>query len=73
MATHSSILAKNTDRGACWAVVHGVIKESDTTAQPNTCTHVHIKGSKSAALGKPTLSPVDPASEEPPPGPRGPR
>ena len=33
MATHSSILAWRTplDRGAWWATVHGVAKESDTT------------------------------------------
>ena len=29
MATHSSILV--VDRGAWWATVHGVAKESDTT------------------------------------------
>ena len=33
MATHSSILAWRIpmDRGAWWATVHGVTKESDTT------------------------------------------
>ena len=32
MATHSRILAWETlDRGAWWAVVHGVAEESDTT------------------------------------------
>ena len=32
MATHSSILAWETlDRGAWWAVVHGVAEESDTS------------------------------------------
>ena len=38
MATHSSILAWRIpmDRGAWWAVVHGVTKESDTTERLNT-------------------------------------
>ena len=33
MATHSSIscLENPMDRGAWWATVHGVVKESDTT------------------------------------------
>ena len=32
MATHSSILAWETlDRGAWWAIVHGVAEESVTT------------------------------------------
>ena len=35
MATHSSILGLGNpvDRGACWATVHGVTKESDMTEQ----------------------------------------
>ena len=33
MATHSSILClgNRVDRGAWWATVHGVVKESDTS------------------------------------------
>ena len=31
MATHSSILAGKSHRGALWAAVHGAIKELDTT------------------------------------------
>ena len=40
MATHSSVLAWKipTDRGACWAVVHGVA-ESDTTGRLSTAAH----------------------------------
>ena len=50
MATHSSILAWRIpmDRGAWWAIVHGGLKESDTT-EPLTlsllllkCMHVYI-------------------------------
>ena len=33
MATHSSILRNSMDRGAWWATVHGVTKESDITEQ----------------------------------------
>ena len=42
MAIHSSILAERIpmDRGAWWATVHGVTKESDTTEQL-TQTHTH--------------------------------
>ena len=38
MATHSSILAWRMpmDRGAWWAAVHGVTKESDTTERLST-------------------------------------
>ena len=37
MATHSSILAWEIplERGAWWATVHGITKESDTTQQLN--------------------------------------
>ena len=36
MANHSSICLDNSlNRGACWATVHGVTKESDMTR----CTH----------------------------------
>ena len=35
IATHSSILAWEMDRGAWWATVHGVAKESDMTEQLN--------------------------------------
>ena len=31
MATHSSMLAWEIDRGAWWATVHGAAKESQTT------------------------------------------
>ena len=31
MATHSNTLGNPRDRGAWWATVHGVAKESDTT------------------------------------------
>ena len=38
MATQSSILAWRIpmDRGACWAIVHGGLKESDTTERLST-------------------------------------
>ena len=41
MAAHSSILAwKNTmDRGAWWAIVHGVAKESNMTERLNSNKH----------------------------------
>ena len=40
MATHSNVLAWKipTDRGACWAVVHGVA-ESDTMGRLSTAAH----------------------------------
>ena len=42
MATHSSILAWEIplDRGAWWATVHRVAKESDRTTAQNTCNFV---------------------------------
>ena len=41
MATHSSILAWRIpkDRGACWATVHGVAKESDMAKQAHKKLH----------------------------------
>ena len=40
MATHSSLLARriSMDRGAWWAAVHKVTKESDTTEQLSLIT-----------------------------------
>ena len=35
MAIHSSILQNPTDRGAWWAIVHGVTKDSDMTEKFN--------------------------------------
>ena len=35
-----SLLRISMDRGAWWAIVHGVA-ESDMTEQPNTHTHIH--------------------------------
>ena len=34
-----SCLENLIDRGAWWATVHGVAKESDTTEQPNNNSH----------------------------------
>ena len=37
-----SYLEKSMDRGAWWATVHGVTKESDImTDQARACTHTH--------------------------------
>ena len=38
MAVHSSILAWRIpmDRGAWWAIVHGIAKDSDRTEHPHT-------------------------------------
>ena len=33
---HYSLLENPVDRGACWATVHGVTKELDTTKKLNT-------------------------------------
>jgi len=32
------------NRGAWWATVHGVTKESDTTEHTHTHTHTHTQG-----------------------------
>ena len=36
-----SCLAYSMDRGAWWAPVHGVAKQSDRTEQLRVCTHTH--------------------------------
>ena len=38
-----SCLENSMDRGAWWAIVHGVAKGSDTTEHTHTHTHVYIK------------------------------
>ena len=50
--TLSSLLLENSmDRGAWWATVHGVFKESDRTERLNTHTYAH----KSCTLVRLTL------------------
>ena len=43
MATHSSIVRYFIDRGARWATVHRVTKESGMTWGLNNNLHVHIQ------------------------------
>ena len=44
IATHSStfVWINSMDRGAWWAIVHGVAKGSDTTEHTHTHTHTHV-------------------------------
>ena len=42
MATHSSTLAwgNTMGRGTCWAIVHGLVEESDTAEHLNNKDHM---------------------------------